>query len=77
MQVLSAENLLVNFLEKDWLAICNPYNDAIVIMMLVINYQIRSILIDIWSLVNIIIMFVFDEMNLMSSKLASTVKPPL
>lgn len=47
----------------------NPYNDAVVVTALIANYQVGSILIDMGSLVNIIINFVFEKLGLVNFKL--------
>lgn len=54
MQALSIEIVSVNFMEKDQLVVNNPYNGAIVVTVLIINYQIGSILITTRSTIKII-----------------------
>lgn len=68
-QAPSTKTIPINMVEKDRSTVGNPYNTMIVIMALIANYQIRNILIDMKSSVNINFKFVFDEVNLKSQNL--------
>lgn len=41
----------------------NSFNDAVVVIALIVGYQVDNILIDISSSINIIFKSVFDKMN--------------
>lgn len=59
----------ISYLENDRPLMSNPYNDAVVITALIVNYQVRSFLIDTGSSVNIIFKLVFCKFGMTNLKL--------
>lgn len=53
-RALIIEVILVNFEEQNGMLICFPFNNAIAIIVMKINYKINNILIDSNSSINII-----------------------
>ena len=59
-----ASNLVLSFIDNKDSTLINPHHDALVISLLIANFQIKRILIDNGSSTNVIFLSALKEMNI-------------
>lgn len=69
--------LFYNFLENNLEEVYNPHDDAIVVSMIIGNFEVRSVLIDCWSLPNVLFGNAYEKMDLGVEKLGPMKLPSM
>lgn len=65
----------MSFSNKNLTSVQTPHNDPIVVTIVVVNYEVRKVLIDSRSAIAILFYNTFEKMKLPINRLALSTKP--